>query len=435
MYKRQFIKWQWKKYHTKGAASHLVERPHGKFICRRPSRRQPSDNNHMERTIASCQVVQSTSSISANLVHANTDDKTKHGLFAGLRDLIYGTSRRDPTWRQKGKLSLLHTTGDGVADHFRMAERLFQAGEFVQAGATFRQGFCLLETSILSEPIDVYQALFFDIPYRIPTAALLNVYLSHLHRLLNVKRMGEPIAIIARLMHQAHVGALQPSPIIRQMRTITADYYTDIRGKHDLTSLEARMEALRLHGVDENPEKCKETIQSFDGILTQTVEHFGEFSEEVISVESWKIASSIGLTFTSSAFVQICEAHISRLLRANGNRQQWEWNVETLERYNHTKYYLYKFFMQSGNTGAAVICLKESIAAAEYAAAKANDERWRSSSACQLLQDRLELVDCLCRIGKTDEANDVRASIATSEYLEKVIQNDIAENFDAICSC
>lgn len=434
MYKRQFIKWHWKKYNTKGATSHPGERPHGKFTCRRPPRRQTTGSSHVERSTASHQVTQSASSISAILIHANTDDKTKHDLFAGLRDLIYGTSRRDPTWSQKGKLSLLHTAGDGVADLFRMAERLFKAGDFGQANATFRQCFCLLETSIRSEPIDVYQALFFDIPYRIPTAALLSVYLSHLHRLLNVKRMGEPIAIIARLMHQAHVRALQLTPIIRQMHNITADYYTEIRGKHDLASLEARMEALRLHGIEKNPEKCQEIIQSFDGILTQTAERFGEFSEEVISVENWKIASAIGLTLTSSAFVQICEAHIARLHGANGSRQQCEWNVETLERYNHTKYYLYKFFMESGDIEPAVVCLKESIAAAEYAAAKANDERWRSSSACQLLQDRLELVDCLYRIGKADEAKYVRASITASDYLEKVVRNDLEENFFAMCS-
>ncbi|KAK2770419.1 alpha-glucanase [Colletotrichum kahawae] len=235
-----------------------------------------------------------------------------------------------------------------------MAERLFKAGDFGQANATFRQCFCLLETSIRSEPIDVYQALFFDIPYRIPTAALLSVYLSHLHRLLNVKRMGEPIAIIARLMYQAHVRALQLTQIIRQMHNITADYYTEIRGTHDLASLEARMEALRLHGIEKNPEKCQEIIQNFDGILTHTAERFGEFSEEVISVENWKIASAIGLTLTSSAFVQICEAHIARLHGSNGSRQQCEWNVETLERYNHTKYYLYKFFMESGDIEAAV---------------------------------------------------------------------------------
>ncbi|KAL3292980.1 n1-acetylpolyamine oxidase [Colletotrichum asianum] len=353
-----------------------------------------------------------------------------------LGDLILGTTSRDPSWCQRRKFSSHETAGDRLFNLFRMAESLYMSGDSSQAGATFRQCFCMLEEVIRDEPIDFYQALFFNIPFRLPTEELLKVYLCHLHQLFNLKRYGEPIARMAAATHRlATEAACHLLPSIYRMHDITADYYRKIRGETDMESLEARMDALKFSEGEDKSQECNHIIGCFRELLNDTVSQFGSCSVEATFVEHWQIAAATSLAAPSDDIVRLCEDHVSRLIENNDDRRLCDWNLPSLDRYESVQYNLYKVFVESGDMERGILHLKDSILAAEYAGSRAVDHDWKASTACQLLQNQLELVDCLSVVGQVEEADGIKAMIVASEYLEEVVQNDLRENFAELLAC
>ncbi|KAF4839837.1 hypothetical protein CGCSCA4_v010942 [Colletotrichum siamense] len=436
MYKRQFVKWRWKKYNTKKSQDQqAVERPPGIQTCRRPPRRDVKQCPTAECLCSQCFKRRSCLSV-LSLNHASTENQVQYDLFVSLGDLILGTTSRDPSWCQRRKLSSHETAGDRLFNLFTVADSLYMSGDSPQAGATFRQCFCMLEEVIQDEPIDFYRTLFLNIPFRLPTEELLKVYLCHLHQLFNLKRYGEPIARMAAATHRlATEAACHLLPSIYRMHDITADYYRKIRGDTDMESLEARMDALKLNEGEDKSQKCDPIIECFHELLNDTISQFGTCSVEAIFVEHWQIGAATSLVAPSDDIVRLCEDHISRLIATNDDRRLCDWSLLSLDRYESVQYNLYKVFVESGDMQRGILHLKDSILAAEYAVSKAVDHDWKTSTACHLLQNQLELVDCLSVMGQVEEADGIKAMISASEYLEEVVQTDLGENFAELLAC
>ncbi|KAF6807031.1 hypothetical protein CSOJ01_08454 [Colletotrichum sojae] len=199
-------------------------------------------------------------------------------------------------------------------------------------GAALRRAFILLEELIKDEAIDTYRALFFDIPYGVPEAAL-DMYFGHLSRLLSIKRSGEPIARIAtlaeRLSGENH-GHLFWA--IGRMHDIAADLYDGILVKDDLNSLEARFQALTLRG------HCGVTLAQghteflarYDAVVNETASSFGPFSSEVLAVEQRQVSVAMELSVEPHVQYDLGERHYGRLVAAHQSEPFEIWSATSL---------------------------------------------------------------------------------------------------------
>ncbi|KAF3798854.1 hypothetical protein GCG54_00008312 [Colletotrichum gloeosporioides] len=104
MYKRQFMKWRWRKYNSKGLRqSQLngdrVEMVEGEMTCQRTRRRRLSPD--LSRTSTGSQKTDPFPMTSTSLLYGTEKDRLSYGLLLNLHDLIQGACRQDPEWHRR----------------------------------------------------------------------------------------------------------------------------------------------------------------------------------------------------------------------------------------------------------------------------------------------------------------------------------------------
>ncbi|KAH0430775.1 hypothetical protein CcaCcLH18_07555 [Colletotrichum camelliae] len=409
MYKRRFISWDWQKYNKKARHNpgRIIERYPGRAraTCRRAHRRQMQIARSNNPPVPEPNMLQFF-----RFFHANRVEELRQGLFYHLRDLIVGNSRLDPEWNQRGKHTLLESSGDRLSRHFKNANDLHGTANDQQSWAIWRQSFLRLESFVEDPPIETYQAFFFDIPSKVPTEELLRTYFCQLHQLLQTKRRDEPITRVTRAMHQLNTEApLQMSLVIEEMHNIAADCYIELRGQDDLTSVFTRMRAIRLRNVGRGSRWCEPILSSCSNILQGAMERFGEFSDETLFVELWRLGAA-SLCSTPECILQLSTGIIIRLMSSNEGLDLSECGLEDLQHYAWVNFNISKAYAESGQIEASIPRLKESIEATGYGK----------------LEKRLRL------LGKLAEADKFNAYITKSTYLEEEEQNDVAENLDSM---
>ncbi|KAF6819432.1 hypothetical protein CPLU01_13024 [Colletotrichum plurivorum] len=255
IYKRQFLRWKWRKYNAKGYwDSHFngdqVETPMSRATCKRPARRKQLSkvtarhNNYgvNGRLQASCH----SPLLSRTFSSGNRTDSCISELFINLRDLICGNHRQDPGWSESRTSIRAPRTGNLVGNLFYLAGYLYGVNDYCTSGSALRRAFILLDELATNKAIDIYRALFFDIPYNVPEAVL-GMYFRHISRLLSIIRGGEPIARMAVLLKRLNSEArFQLFSALGRMHDIEADLYDETRGEVDWKRLEVRFEALLL---------------------------------------------------------------------------------------------------------------------------------------------------------------------------------------------
>ncbi|KAK2732567.1 hypothetical protein CKAH01_08665 [Colletotrichum kahawae] len=415
MYKRRFISWDWQKYNKKERHNpdRIIERYPGRAraTCRRAHRRQMQIARSNNPPVPEPNMLQFF-----RFCHANRVEELRQGLFYHLRDLIVGNSRLDPEWNQRGKHTLLESSGDRLSRHFKNANDLHGTANDQQSWAIWRQFFLRLESFVEDPPIETYQAFFFDIP----------------SKLLQTKRRDEPITRVARAMHQLNTEApLQMSLVIEEMHNIAADCYIELRGQDDLTIVFTRMRAIRPRNVGRGSRWCEPILSSCSNILQGAMERFGEFSDETLFVELWRLGAA-SLCSTPECILQLSTGIIIRLMSSNEGLDLSEWGLEDLQHYAWVNFNISKAYAESGQIEASIPPLKESIEATGYVLVYAEDEASRERANTQLVSRYGKLEKRLRLLGKLAEADKFNAYITKSTYLEEEEQNDVAENLDSM---
>ncbi|KAF9881824.1 hypothetical protein CkaCkLH20_00970 [Colletotrichum karsti] len=431
MYKRQFVKWGWKKYNTKGLQDGLVERPPGKATCRRPPR------GRMIRFSASnIDILYFASNMPVMLNHGSNLDRMKHAILTSQRDLIYGTLRRDPEWTTRDRLNICKTSGDLVIETTWVANNLFMVGDLQKAGAVFRQVFRSLETVIDDEPITFFEPLLLDMPYHIKDYELRVAYLRHLWQLLDLKRPGEPVTLIAAMMSKLEAEEDKYFyHTTEEMHRVKRDLYIEALGEDDLRSIHSERELLGVEDHnDDSLRRCERIFRNYELLLARTIDQFGQFSAEAFDVELKQIAAASLLAPLFGLAMGLYDKYLDRVRSATGDKSIDEWEHAVLDQYSNINYRIGSFQTKSGNVEAGITAFNKSITAALYAMATVNDESIRLDYACDILYTRYELVEALDKCGRNGEADEVRAAIASSEYLEAVMQDDLGENFEEYVS-
>ncbi|KAF5507689.1 hypothetical protein CGCA056_v013304 [Colletotrichum aenigma] len=424
MFKRQFLKWNFRKYNTQGLRNDQyegqpVEMPPGK-TCKRPSRRGVSSRTpaqHLLRTGRPPLALVKT------MAHANLTDRRTQELFVNLNDLIQGGSRNHAGWDLHLRFDFLPSPAIHLLEMFELFNRL-PATLNRQRGAVLRRAFLILEDVITHDPVEMFRTVVLDAPYLIPSFDILSPYLVHFYRLLCVnKREGEPITRLARLMQQIMAGASEKELFwgIGRMHEHCLNYYGHVLGR--------KSELDQRDGVDvrcgEQGPAHRHTIECYNGVLTDAITQFGPAADEVITVEHNQVVATAFLDAEWDGFRELCGRHLDRLHAADEGPME-QWKSKSLERYAWVKYIASKLAVKLGDAEAGVECLKEAIRAAEYL--EAQDNAWRESASCHVLRYQIEMEDVLRRIDRLEEARNVQASITSSKYLRDLVRRDMAEN-------
>lgn len=179
MYKRQFLKWDWRKYNNKRGERGHFDGKSGQYrgrnpTCRRPRRQQLGD---WQTNGSAALAATSTSPFSQSLrlvteramprsmLHGSETDRWTEVLYASLYDLIRGSARQSPTWRNASKLTLIYAPGSvDVLLQFRLAMDQLGLGHMKYAGVALRQAFRDLDALAEEDPCTVFQVLILEIP-------------------------------------------------------------------------------------------------------------------------------------------------------------------------------------------------------------------------------------------------------------------------------
>ncbi|KZL70200.1 n1-acetylpolyamine oxidase [Colletotrichum incanum] len=399
MYKRQFLKWNWKKYNTKSRQqSHtngeILETRRGKFTCKRPTR-QCIISLTTRHAIA---LVEPT--ISTLLLHENEAHQWVEELYTILRDLIYGSAQQFLAWRDCSKFDLLAGGNFNFVDQFTLSFKLLKENDLPHGGAVLRQAFHTVDIVIEKESFSFFQRMLLDIPFILLDRGQnneLQIYLQYVFQMLDVKKPGEPIATMARAMHLT--GAEAPTQLLHSLTLLhdmTVDYFADIRGEDDINSLDARLETRRFREKDEFwATNCKIVFRSFSDLLSEAIDLFGEGSEETFKIAFHHIYAMWYLSYWDD-FESLCERYISHI-RAD-NKIFWDdWDFLSLDGLAWALKYLSDFYLESGNTSSCISRLEENIQIPDYIADNYENV---TGSEVQAIRSRMKLCEVLSTIGR-----------------------------------
>ncbi|KAL0933435.1 uncharacterized protein CTRU02_212398 [Colletotrichum truncatum] len=447
MYKRQFLKWKWKKYNTKTLQDCLsngdaLERSHGKTTCQRSARRNlstigPQRNGRFGHLARLFEQKQDPVIPSALLTYGTRHDQLTYGLFVSLRDLIYGTSRRDPCWAGREKFSIPESSAYGIDNLFRTATKFYSICDFLQAGATFRRAFYVLEDVIDNEAINTFRVLFLDIPYVIPTDEIRGAYLCHISQLLDIKKREQPIAKIAMMLHRIHMEACEHIfEHLYQMHIIAADYFSEIRGRDDIQTLDFAVDAALLRPDANNPQVLEYYLKMYDEILRNVIDQYGPLSAEALDIEYWKLVSAGYLNLSFETLMELSNGFLPKLSAINNDGSLNTWSSSCLWLYSIAARHVSTAAFRSNDPDSGITWLERSVEALQFTVeVEASEGTDTFETNCALTQFRVELLDHLSELGRVQEADEIRAALAASEFMEEVMQNDLGENFDQILAC
>ncbi|KAK1845987.1 hypothetical protein CCHR01_11416 [Colletotrichum chrysophilum] len=431
MYKRQFQRWNWRKYNTRGLQKcemdgQVVERSHGQMTCRRPHKghRNPQISKS-PRNKEACVHNYARSPISTNSIlpeglrYISGNDRSTQILLKSLHDLIQGASCDEGSvWNGENiKFTGLLTAGAGVLSQLNLAIRLFTSQDFQQGGAILRKAFRSLESVVDREAIEIHQVLLLHIPYYLPSAYrdILHTYLGHLRHILEAKQKQHPIAKIAREMEAISSESSDLlMDVMERMFSTTAHNYNQLRGLDDLASIQATLESFLSTKRTPTKSESSHLLKRFEDFLESSTAMFGETSERVIEIESRQISAAARMEALSIAegFMELCERHLARICAANRFSRLERWDRWSLSRYSETKDRMFDAFAHEGDIDRGMSCLKESMKALSLANEIAESEEDVASYASTLWHHRIFLVDVLEALGRAAEAEEVRKSVA-----------------------
>ncbi|KAL3291744.1 N1-acetylpolyamine oxidase [Colletotrichum asianum] len=324
MYKRQFMKWKWRKYNSEGLrqsqlSGDRVEMVEGEMTCQRPRRRRLGPP--LGRKYAGRQENGPLPILSTCIIHGSENDRLSYGLLLNLHDLIQGASHRDPEWHRRAKFNYLPIPGRHFKALARLGAYFFDIKEFKRGGTIFQEAFRGIEGILDQEPIAIFRMLLLEIPHLLTDHGILQSYLKLVSDMLSIKQRGRSIHQIAQYM--SSIAASCRDNLLEQMkrlRILIMDEYVGLRGRIDLHSIEATVEAMNWYDNERRARSRSDLLGSYEALLDEAKSTFGNNSFEDTRVEhSRVVATSLLMNHESPDFLALCHRHLSRLAAANNN--------------------------------------------------------------------------------------------------------------------
>ncbi|EQB52915.1 hypothetical protein CGLO_07426 [Colletotrichum gloeosporioides Cg-14] len=330
MYKRQFKRWDWKKYNTQSVqeskeTGRVIEMSQGQTTCRRPMRNKRNINIESAWAIgkrSSARVPTASVTPPTKLSCANGDEKRTLQLFISLRDLIHRTFRRDNAGWSSGELRFtgLPSTGRLLVSQMDQAIRLFESKHHKQGGMMLREVFRNLEDVMKRDAIEIYQVVLLYIPFYIPGRYedVTRAWLHYVSQMLSLMKRQDPISQLAQLLYLIHLNdAERLAPALERLFSITADTYTEFRGTKDLSAISATIELLLVNRNSGTLQKSTIIIQELGSLVEEAAAQFGETSETTIGIEACQITAAARLMVapTDPKIIELCRTHVERAFR------------------------------------------------------------------------------------------------------------------------
>ncbi|KAF4487538.1 hypothetical protein CGGC5_v005710 [Colletotrichum fructicola Nara gc5] len=331
MYKRQFKRWDWKKYNTQSVqeskeTGRAIEMSQGQTTCRRPMRSKRNINIESAWAIRRCssaRVPTTSATPSTKLTCANGDDKRALQLFTSLRDLIHGTFRRDNAgWSSENlRFTGLPTTGRLLVSKMDQAIRLFESKHHKQGGIMLREAFRNLEDVMERDAIEIYQVVLLYIPFYLPGRYkdVTRAWLHHVMQMLSLKKRQNPISQLAKLLYLIHLNdAEYLGPALERLFSITADTYSQLRGTKDLSTLMAIVDLLLARGDSKTSQESALAVEKLGSLVEEAAVQFGETSETTIGIEACQVtyAARLMLSPADTKIAELCKTHVGIVVQA-----------------------------------------------------------------------------------------------------------------------
>lgn len=437
MYKRQFKKWNWRKYNTKGLRQSrlegdVVETCRGTTTCKRPARRHLRNGwtcGNRTSTIPESKpqyrVSRCAPTIPHLLLHGNQHHLWTETVFSSLRDLIEGTARIDLDWKTSHRFKRLPSHAVNACMLFQLAVDMFEVEDYRNGGVILRQAFREVDDIIEENGINTFLDLLIDIPdtfIRDNRGVELQLYLRHLSRLLSVKRPGQPMTLIAMATQRLFAeDSEQLSALLSQNWMVVLDYYTATRHHIDFSVLEARQNTLFYTcNVGTFSAKHADILENYEILLETAISEFGAKSAEAFYLGYEIVSAAWELNAPLNTVIELGKRSCN-LIRSANSASMIDWDLKSLRLYALTKHCLHLKFVASGDTELAISCLRESIAATDYAIGKLNEEREICELATSMMIDRTSLLKLLEPLGRIEDMIEVRAGIVSSHLLQEAM--------------
>ncbi|KAL3291755.1 N1-acetylpolyamine oxidase [Colletotrichum asianum] len=437
-YKLKFLAWNWKKYNARERSTRRlndgwVETLPTVVVGKRPIRSRQStvptaNRNHGVRIVG----MRSSPQLECQIQFPNApllwcqEDERVNGLFLGLRDLLFGTSRINPRWRQVGSSWWLPDAGEHLVSIIILATRRLEAGEIQSSGSALRKAFLGIEDVIKNEALMGYQSLFLEIPLRLlETGQIteLRFYTAHLWKMLEIRKEGQPITQMAKMLHG--ISANSPEALLhylRQMHVITADILARIRGENDYNTVNARMKTLNMHenaGSDVS-QGYLAVLDNFGALARHSTTIFGQFAYDMSRVECRRIQANMGTTqVPPTELKEVCDRSLAHLLAGvdHSTFLRKSQSISELAHYAVTEFITHECMMQVGNLDAGIACLMRMVEALERAQSVSSNEIVRMYHAGQAIRARLKLSDLLSMAGRSKESAAMMQGVSSLEQL------------------
>ncbi|KAK2027331.1 hypothetical protein LX32DRAFT_641006 [Colletotrichum zoysiae] len=248
--------------------------------------------------------------------------------------------------------------------------------------------------------------------YTTENGEILQRYLIHLSRMLDIKYPGQPISFAAAAMQQLfdkQADQVDYSTLYTIQR-IVADCYTHIRGECDLNSI------LASNRVISSMANHDERVMYYR-ILHKNFQYH-RLANIVIDTAS-------SLRLPRNEYSALYEKGIFLLAAANPASRE-DWGLDGL-RLLGTYHESMARALSLEDKDSEIFHLQESLSLDEVASRKAQDWGSRRLSTQLALSTRIKLISKLTSLGRVREAAELRAGMTESAFLRETHNEDLGE--------
>lgn len=449
MYKRQFMKWGWRKYNTKGGQQRDLD---GKTdqnrgenrSCRRPRRQQPggwqTDGSTAAAATSNSIFSQFRGSVTRRamprlMLHGSETDRWTEGLFVSLYDLMCGSARQSPAWRDTSNLSPIYTGGSRNAFLlFRSAMDLFREGHMRRAGVVLRRAFRDLDALAEEDSCTVFQILILEIPilcYDYAKDRETQLYLHYIWQLFSIKKEGQPIVQIAKIMFR--IGSKDQRKLrecLEQMAKIIVDLFAELRGTLDASTLSARY-MLTKPGVCENESDLIEIMDDYAALTELARKAYGENCSMVTDMELWHLGASFYVPARSHDLIS---SSVNLVTKLKSHRPySWdEWDDSDLWTLSSVYSLVALANLRLQDVKSCICNLEEMIKLLEYLVYEREEGFWRERIEVKAASWRVELAGILAYSGQNSRAVEVISALENLGILTLDDHECTTESIDSL---
>ncbi|KAL4406112.1 N1-acetylpolyamine oxidase [Colletotrichum abscissum] len=254
----------------------------------------------------------------------------------------------------------------------------------------------------------------------------MEAYLRYLSELFNIKKPGQPIARMARLLYHiatGYQGMIRDS--VAQVSNISADLYVELRGRDDLSTVEARQGALAFGdtGSGRYDSDLLDILKTYDNLVDLERETHEMGTDYAISMEYLRLRAMWDLEILSPERVAVYSENFIEKFKTLQPPSLDDWNFWRLNMLASTHLELSKTYIDLSATERGVWHMEESVRLMDYLIHGREHDDPRQLA--ELVIGRMKLVRFLKALGQTERADDVLLAVEKSRYLAEMLRSDL----------